>query len=96
MAEWPSRRSKEAAMGCGQSASGADLLNCSPQCLVMRKSITAHAQGHLSTEELPKFTVTADEFFGKSCSINTGRVQGGGAAVMSNDMNCNNIYTVVI
>lgn len=39
---------------------------------VIRKSIIAQPEGHLSTEERPKFTVTADEFFGKSCSINTG------------------------
>lgn len=61
-------RSEEAALGCGQSASGPDLLNGSPLCLVMRKSIThTHPQGHLSTDELPKLTFTADEFFRKSC-----------------------------
>lgn len=40
----------------------------------------AQPEDHLSTEELPKFTVTADELFGKSCSINTGKMQGGAAA----------------
>ena len=56
------------------------LLNCSSQRLIIRKSITAQPEGHLSAEELPKFTVTADEFFGKSCSINTGMMQGLAAA----------------
>lgn len=60
------------------------LLNCSWERPVIRKSITAQAEGHLSAGELPKFTVTADEFFGKSCSINTGRMQGGAAAAGAN------------
>lgn len=64
-------QSEEAVVGCGQT------LNCSPHYLVIRKSITAQPESHLSTEELPKCTDTAPW-----SSIKTWEVQGGAAAVI--------------
>ncbi len=73
-----------------------DLPHCSSLCLVMRKSIATQPQGRLFTQALPKFTVTADEFFGKSCSINTRRVQTAAATNIMNYSYCCFLFFSVI